>query len=590
MEIAWGFRKLFEALARERPLIVALDDIHWAEPTLLDLIEYVANFAHDAPLLLLCLARPDLYERRQGWATPHPNRVLITLAPLEERKVRALVDGLGAVSDEVKLRIVETAEGNPLFVEQLVAMEAESGEGALEVPPTIQALLAARIDRLEPEERSVLEHAAIEGRVFHRGSVAALMSDATHPDLGTHLMTLVRKEFIRPDQSLFAGDDGFRFCHILIRDAAYDGVAKQRRAELHERFADWLELAASDRVRELDEVIAYHLEQSYLYREQLGPSDERQLELAVRAGALLAAVGERAAPRDPAGAQKLLERGMRLLPEGHPDRPELLLALAAAAQNVGDFGHARAVFERALGEARTAGDEPFELRIGLSLESLRSATDPAYRFEVLRQTAEQAIPVLESYSDDAGLFQAHRVLWTCYSIDGCRFDAAAEAAMHALEHARRLGDRQRIASALSDLAMSIVFGTTPADVGARRCREMLDEVGDAVVLRAEIMINLAVLEAMRRDFDEARFALQFFDRAARGARAYVPCRQRSNGCGPNRTAGRRSRCCRGDFAQGSRNGRRNWRDHETLHARRISGRSSVRAGEVRRRGRSDHDL
>ncbi len=168
-EIAWGFRKLFEALAREKPLIVALDDIHWAEPTLLDLIEYVANFAHDAPLLLLCLARPDLFDRRPSWATPQPNRALITLDPLEEKKVEALVDGLGDVPEELKARIVETAEGNPLFVEQLVAMQAESGEGALEVPPTIQALLAARIDRLEPEERSVLEHAAVEGRIFHRG-------------------------------------------------------------------------------------------------------------------------------------------------------------------------------------------------------------------------------------------------------------------------------------------------------------------------------------------------------------------------------------------------------------------------------------
>jgi class 3 adenylate cyclase/predicted ATPase len=503
-EIAWGFRKLFEALAREQPLIVALDDIHWAEPTLLDLIEYVANFAHDAPLLLLCLARPDLFERRHGWATPQPNRALITLGPLDEEKVEALVDGLGHVSDELKLRIVETAEGNPLFVEQLVAMQAESGEGALEVPPTIQALLAARIDRLEPEERSVLEHAAIEGRVFHRGSVAALMSDATRPGLGTHLMTLVRKEFIRPDRALFAGDDGFRFSHILIRDAAYDGIAKHQRAELHEQFAAWLEEAAGDRVGEFDEIVAYHLEQSYLYRAQLGPRDEHQLELAVRAGELLAAAGERAAPRDPAGAQSLLERGMALLPEGHPDRPKLLFALAAAARDVGDLGRASAVYEQALGEARAAGDERFELRFALGLESMHAATDPAYRFEGLRRTAERAIPVLERYSDDAGLFQAYRVLWSYYCLDGCRFDASAEAAKQALKHAHRLGDRQRIAGALANLALSVVFGTMPAEVGARRCREMLEEVGDAVMSRASIMLALAVLEAMRRDFDEAR--------------------------------------------------------------------------------------
>ena len=157
-----------------------------------------------------------------------------------------------------------------------------------------------------------------------------------------------------------------------------------------------------------------------------------------------------------------------------------------------------------------------------------------------------------------------------------------------MEHARRLGDRQRIASALSDLAMSIVFGTTPADVGARRCREMLDEVGDAVVLRAEIMINLAVLEAMRRDFDEGVFALQLFDRATQelGIRSMPPTRQWMR---PNRTAGRRSRCRRRDFAQGSRNV---GATGETMRLSTLAGfrPKPVRAGEVRRRGRSDHDL
>ena len=167
-EISWGFRKLFEALARATPLIVAFDDIHSAEPALLDLIEYVSTFARDAPLLLLCMARSDLFERRPGWATPKSNAALITLGPLDEMKVEALVAGLREVPEELTARIVETADGNPLFVEQLLAMQAESGS-ALEVPPTLQALLAARLDRLEREERSVLERAAVEGRVFHRG-------------------------------------------------------------------------------------------------------------------------------------------------------------------------------------------------------------------------------------------------------------------------------------------------------------------------------------------------------------------------------------------------------------------------------------
>ena len=317
-------------------------------------------------------------------------------------------------------------------------------------------------------------------------------------------MTLVRKEFIRPDRALFAGDDGYRFCHILIRDAAYEAIAKQQRAELHQQFAAWLEHVAGERAREFEEVVAYHLEQAYRYREQLGRPDERGLELAIRAGELLAAAGERARPRDPAAARNLLERGRALLPKGHPQRPELLLVLAATERDVGDLALARAVYEQALEEARAAGDERFEMRIALGYENMRAETEPEYRFEGLRRTAERAIPVFERFSDDKGLCQAYGVLWTYHCWDGCQFDASAESATHALEHAHRLGDRQLIAAALSNLAQSMLFGTTPADVAARRCRAMLDEIGDAVVPRARLIIALAVLEAMRQDFQEAR--------------------------------------------------------------------------------------
>ena len=172
-EIAWGFRKLFEALAQELPLIVVLDDIHWAEPTLLDLIEYLAAFASDAPILLLCSGRPDLFERRAAWATPKPNATLVALEPLAQGQVETLIEDLGGLPAEAKRRITEAAEGNPLFVEQLVAHQADSGNGngAPQIPPTLQALLAARIDRLEPDERAVIERASVEGRLFHRGSV-----------------------------------------------------------------------------------------------------------------------------------------------------------------------------------------------------------------------------------------------------------------------------------------------------------------------------------------------------------------------------------------------------------------------------------
>src|SRR5207245_8581149 len=197
---------------------------------------------------------------------------LLTLEPLPEQETGILVDELSDVSDETKARIVEAAEGNPLFVEQLLAMQTEVGDGELEIPLTIQALLAGRIDRLGPEERSVIERASIEGRLFHRGSVAELLPEQARAGVGGHLMTLVRKDFIRPDRSQLPGDDGYRFGHILIRDAAYDSIPKKLRAELHERFADWLESRLGDDAP--NEILGYHLEQSYGYRVELGQDDE----------------------------------------------------------------------------------------------------------------------------------------------------------------------------------------------------------------------------------------------------------------------------------------------------------------------------
>ena len=258
-EIAWGFRKLFEALAQDAPLVVLIDDIHWAEETLLDLLEYLADFSRDAQLLILCTARPELLETRPGWATQRPNTTLLTVEPLPEGDVETLVAELGDISTGDRGRIIDAAEGNPLFVEQLMAMHAETAlsKGKLEIPPTIQALLAARIDRLDTDERTVIERASVEGRLFHRGSVRQLMPEPARPDVGRRLSTLVRRQFIRPDRAELPGDDAFRFDHILIRDAAYDSLPKKLRAELHQRYAEWLEERLGKDAP--PEILAYHL-------------------------------------------------------------------------------------------------------------------------------------------------------------------------------------------------------------------------------------------------------------------------------------------------------------------------------------------
>ena len=229
-DVQWAVRRLFEALARRRPLVVVFDDIHWAEPAMLDLIEHVAaNSA--APILIVCLARGDLLERRPGWASAGGRGSIIRLEPLSHTDSARLLGRL-ATRRRAKVRreeVMYAAEGNPLFLEQLVAMRAD--DPGVRTPPTIQALLAARIDALPVRERRVIEAASIEGRGFHRGAVRALCDEKRSVDAA--LAALVDRELIRPDRSEHSGETGYRFTHILVRDAAYDLLPKRRRADLH---------------------------------------------------------------------------------------------------------------------------------------------------------------------------------------------------------------------------------------------------------------------------------------------------------------------------------------------------------------------
>ena len=251
-------QELFETLARAEPLVLVFDDIHWGEATFLDLVEHIAEWTREAPILLICLARPELLEVRPSWGGGKLNATSVLLEPLTPVECGLLIKGLVGqeeFADEVETRIAEAAEGNPLFVEEMLSMLVDDGvivraEGrwaatrdlaSVPVPPTIHALLGARLDRLTAAERAVIERASVEGKVFHQGSIAALASERVRPAIATHLATLVRRDLIRPDQTAFATERAFRFRHLLIRDAAYDSIPKAIRAELHELFARWLE-------------------------------------------------------------------------------------------------------------------------------------------------------------------------------------------------------------------------------------------------------------------------------------------------------------------------------------------------------------
>ncbi len=351
-------RRFFEQQAAVRPQVVVFDDIHWAEPTLLDLIDHVADWSRDAPLLILCLARPDLLDRRPEWGAGKSNATSFFLAPLSPQESEALIGQLlddAARGAELPHQVAEAAAGNPLFVEQMLALtdERDGSGGDLEVPPSIQALLGARLDALPPEERAVLEGASVVGNEFRRSEVGALLSDQL-PQVSAPVLTLVRKDLIRPG----ADEEAFRFRHDLVRDAAYDALPKAVRAELHERFAHVVE-ERRERHSEAEEILGYHLECAYRYRSELGSRDE---DLARRGAEHLAAAGHAARARgDAPAAANLLGRAARLLPADSIPRIDLLLDAAAALKDRGDLVPAERVLDEALAAAKRAGDRRLEL-------------------------------------------------------------------------------------------------------------------------------------------------------------------------------------------------------------------------------------
>ena len=221
-----GFRRLLEARAAETPQVVVVDDLQWAEPVFVDLVEHVADLSRNAPIFLLVVARTELLDSRPGWGGGKLNAASLLLEPLGESDRERLIDNLlgdASLDEPTRDRIADASDGIPLYVEEMLAMVRElgAGGGAIDVPPTIHALLQARLDALGEHERLVVGHAAVEGEVFHRGSVVALVDDDLRPSLEDYLSSLIRKELIRPESSLIPGEDAFRFRHILIRDAAY---------------------------------------------------------------------------------------------------------------------------------------------------------------------------------------------------------------------------------------------------------------------------------------------------------------------------------------------------------------------------------
>jgi class 3 adenylate cyclase/tetratricopeptide (TPR) repeat protein len=500
-ETFWAVRRLLEEVAREQPVVVLVEDIHWSEPTLLDLLEYLAGWTHDAPVLLLCLARPDLLDQRPGWLMQPGGGVL--LEPLTEEESHALLDEIAQewpLDAAARQRIAEAAEGNPLYLEQMAAMLAEGGP-ADAIPPSIHALIAARLDRLPAEERTVLEWAAVAGKHFVRSALRRLAPDADQAGVDARLLSLARKDLLaaRPGR-----EDAYRFRHALIRDAAYAGIAKELRAQLHERFADWAAGTGAGRAGEADEIIGYHLEQAFRYREQLGPLDEHAHTLAARGAELLGDAGRRAFARDdlPA-ALTLLDRALALMTEEEPARLELVRELSMALWWAGEAARAESLLNGLIEAASALGDRGQEWSALIERAARKNISGGEADAEELLHVSQQAIDVFGELGDDAGLARAWRRVAHAHQVRS-RYGPAEQAGERALEHARRAGDRHEEARSVDTLCTSLLYGPAHTTEAIERCIQMLDWARGSRIMTANVGISLAGLKAMRGEFEEAR--------------------------------------------------------------------------------------
>ena len=492
-ELFWAVRRLFEELARRRPHIVVLEDLHWAEPTLLDLVEYLAAWPVRSPLLLVCLARPELREERPGLAA---GADVLRLEPLENAAIGRLVDALagGTVGADSRLQITALAEGNPLFAEQLLAFLDEAGPEVLEsVPPSIDALLASRLDRLEPGDRLLLERAAVAGREFSRSAVAYLTPPDELSGVDRRLSRLTRRSLIQTDRE---SAEAFRFHHVLVRDVAYSAITKEHRADLHERYGSWLDARG-----ERDELVGYHAEQAHRYLRELHPADPSVARLAAWAGERLGAAGIRAWKRaDTPAAVNLLGRAAALLSPESAERVELLCELGVALRVAGDFERGEATLVEANEAASALRDQRLSLRAQIELVRFRLFSDPAGAAAELLELASRAIPIFEELNDDRALGRTWRHVGHVRSFEG-RLGDWEQVVERALVHYRRSG--WSASGCLAELASALLHGPTPVPEALVRCEELLDEATDRSG-EANVLAFMGGLEALDGRFDDAR--------------------------------------------------------------------------------------
>ena len=498
-EIGWATRRLLEIYAGERHHVLVVDDVQWAKEPLVELLGDIADRVR-APILVLCLARPEFAARHVDWVPD------VRLEPLAANEAQRLVEQLTATTSlapESQSRLLVAAEGNPLFLEELVAYVDVADERS-DLPPTLDALLNARLDARPGDERRALECAAVEGEVFHRGAVLELVGPTHQPTLDDSLTRLAEDALVRRAEPSFDHEAAFRFHHLLLRDAAYRSTAKRRRADLHLLFARWLEDKLGPRLSEAAEIVGYHLEQVCVLRGELGPLDDETRAVGGRAAATLDRAGRRGLARgDTAVALNLFTRAAALAPDEEA-KIEITLRRGVAAQEAADFALGEEVLVDVERKAAQAGLEAVVARARIQLALLRFHRRPTDYARHLTRVGEETLATFERLGDAEGRALALSLLaherWLALRC------AEAERLLElALEQSERVSDDRLIASTLVALARAVLFGPRPADEAAKRCEELLAQARRlGPTTEASISIRLAPLEAMRGHAERAR--------------------------------------------------------------------------------------
>jgi class 3 adenylate cyclase/tetratricopeptide (TPR) repeat protein len=503
-EIPWAFGRAVESAAGVAPLIVVFDDIQWAEPALLEVIEHMVDWSRSAAILVVCLARTELLESRPTWGGGKVNSTMLLLEPLTAEQSSQQIEtlaGARAIDDVLRRRIVETAGGNPLFAEQMVAMLEGGSADEVAVPASVQALLAARIDALDGRERTVLEAAAVEGQEFHQEAVAALIAG----DVDNDLQALSRQELIKRQTPSGGRGQVYAFRHLLIRDAAYDSISLGRRAELHTQFADWWERAVPDDAPQFHAILGYHLDTACRCHEKLSEPASAYGELATRAGAVLATAGQLAWRRWEDSARALLSRALELLPAGHELRARALLTLGfAELYSAGARDRMTELVNLGLGETERDGDDVMRLRFQLAQIEARVWEGEDDAIDWRRRQAEDAIVVFERAGEIDGIVQALGLL-SLTEQDAMQGERTRAVGERLLEIGRRTDHSVARDGGVRVLALALLDGPVPTGSAIERCRELLETTTGPG--RAIPMQFMSELHAARGEFDQARAML-----------------------------------------------------------------------------------